>query len=185
MWVPVGRRRVLRSSADKTVKVVDSLDFGAYSPAMPDARSLGDTYVSIPELMRLARGSYKRAVDAQYAARGIDDFPNPGGYVLSYLVNGEDSVPDMIEGLGIGRRQYDRVVDLLVLRGYLTREIDPSAGTASLALSERGRAAAEAIVEGSRLVDEELARRLSEDEIAAMRKGLLALGEIKRSLPKP
>ena len=62
--------------------------------------------------------------------------------------------------------------------------LDPKAGTASLALSERGQAAAEAIVEGSRIVDEELARRLSEGEIVAMRKGLLALGEIKRSLPK-
>ncbi|MGA7362232.1 MAG: hypothetical protein WBZ07_04665 [Candidatus Dormiibacterota bacterium] len=42
-------------------------------------RSLADTYFSIPELMRLARGRYKRAIDAPYAARGIDDVPAPGG----------------------------------------------------------------------------------------------------------
>ena len=149
------------------------------------ARSLADTYVSIPELMRLARGSYKRAIDAQYAARGIDDVPNPGGYMLAYLASGEESVPEMIEGLGIRKREYNQFVDSLVLRGFITRDIDPKSGRVSFALTERGRAAAEAIVEGARIVDEELERRLSAAEMAGLRKGLIALGEIKQSLPRP
>jgi DNA-binding MarR family transcriptional regulator len=143
--------------------------------------SLADTYVSIPELMRLARGSYKRAIDAQYAARGIDDVPNPGGYILAYLANGEESIPQMIEGLGIRKREYSQLVDSLVLRGYITRDIDPKDGRVSLALTERGQAAAEAIFEGGRIVDEELERRLSAAEIAGLRRGLVALGEIKQS----
>jgi hypothetical protein len=49
----------------------------------------------------------------------------------------------------------------------------------------RGRAAAEAIFEGGRVVDEELERRLSPAEIDGLRRGLAALGEIKQSLPKP
>jgi DNA-binding MarR family transcriptional regulator len=145
--------------------------------------SLADTYFSIPELMRLARGSYKRAIDAQYAARGIDDVPHPGGYLLAYLANGEQSIPEMIEGLGIRKREYTEFADSLVLRGFITRDIDPNSGRATFALTERGRAAAEAILEGSRLVDEELERRLSAAELAGLRRGLLALGEIKRSLP--
>jgi DNA-binding MarR family transcriptional regulator len=149
------------------------------------APSIADTYVSIPELMRLARGSYKRAIDVQYAARGIDDVPNPGGYMLAYLAGGEESIPEMIEGLGIRKREYNEFVDLLVLRGFITRDIDPNTGRASFALTERGRAAAEAILEGSRIVDEELERRLSPAEMAGLRRGLIALGEIKRSLPKP
>jgi DNA-binding MarR family transcriptional regulator len=147
--------------------------------------SLADTYVSIPELMRLARGSYKRAIDAQYAARGIDDVPNPGGYMIAYLASGEESVPEMIEGLGIRKREYNQFVDSLVLRGFITRDIDPDTGRASFALTERGRAAAEAILEGGRIVDEELERRLSPADIAGLRRGLIALGEIKRSLPEP
>jgi DNA-binding MarR family transcriptional regulator len=147
--------------------------------------SLADTYFSIPELMRLARGSYKRAIDAQYAARGIDDVPHPGGYLLSYLANGEESIPAMIEGLGIRKRQYNEFVDSLVLRGYITRGIDPDSGSMSFALTERGRAAAEAIRAGMRIVDEELERRLSLAEMAGLRRGLIALGEIKQSLPKP
>jgi DNA-binding MarR family transcriptional regulator len=146
--------------------------------------SLADTYFSIPELMRLARGSYKRAIDAQYAARGIDDVPHPGGYLLAYLASGEESIPEMIEGLGIRKREYNEFVDSLVLRGFITRDIDPSSGGMSFALTERGRAAAEAIFEGVRIVDEELERRLSPAEIVGLRNGLMALGEIKLSLPK-
>jgi DNA-binding MarR family transcriptional regulator len=145
--------------------------------------SLADTYFSIPELMRLARGSYKRSIDAQYAARGIDDVPHPGGYLLSYLANGEESIPELIEGLGIRKRQYNEFVDSLVLRGYITRDIDPNSGRVSFALTERGRAAAEAILEGMRGVDEELERRLSPAEMLGLRRGLIALGEIKQSLP--
>jgi DNA-binding MarR family transcriptional regulator len=148
-------------------------------------RSLAGTYVSFGELMRLARGSFKRAIDAQYAARGIDDVPAPGGYVLAYLANGEESIPEMIEGLGIKKSQYNDFMDRLVLRGFITRDTDPKTGTVSFALTERGRAAAEAIFEGSRIVSEELERRLSPAEIAALRRGLIALAEIKQSLPKP
>ncbi|HTX46074.1 MAG TPA: hypothetical protein VMD48_07350 [Solirubrobacteraceae bacterium] len=146
--------------------------------------SIADTYLSIAELMRIARGSYKRAIDAVYAARGIDDVPNPGGYILAYLAGGQKQIPQMIDGLGIGKREYDELLDKLILRGYITRTIDPDDGSASLALTERGQAAAEAIFEGGRVVDAELERRLTADEIAAMRRGLAALGEIKLSLPK-
>lgn len=148
-------------------------------------RSLADTYVSLGELMRLARGSFKRAIDAQYAARGIDDVPAPGGYVLAYLANGEESIPEMIEGLGIRKREYNQFMDSLILRGFITRATDPKDGRVSFALTERGRAAAEAIFEGSQIVSAELERRVSADDIAGMRRGLLALAEIKLSLPKP
>lgn len=147
--------------------------------------SIADTYFSIPELMRVARGSYKRAVDAQLAAGGLEDLPNPGGYILAYLANGEESIPEMIEGLGIKKPEFSRLVDCLVLRGYITRNANPEERTASFALTERGRAAAEAIFDGARIVDEELEGRLSEAEIAGLRRGLIALGEIKQSLKGP
>jgi hypothetical protein len=41
-----------------------------YAAGMPE-RSIADTYVSDPELMRLARGSYKRAIDGQYAEQSL------------------------------------------------------------------------------------------------------------------
>jgi DNA-binding MarR family transcriptional regulator len=141
------------------------------------AAALAGTYFSIPELMPLARGSYKRAIDAQYAAGGIDDVSPPGGYLLAYLANGEESIAEMIEGLEIRWREYHEFVDSLVLRGFITRDIDPDSGRMSFALTERGRAAAEAIREGARIVDQELERRLSPAELVGLRRGLIALGE--------
>jgi DNA-binding MarR family transcriptional regulator len=73
----------------------------------------------------------------------------------------------------------------LVLRGYITRDIDPQDGRVSLALTERGRAANEASFAGASYVDQELERRLSEAEIAGLRHGLAVLGEIKQSLAGP
>jgi len=148
-------------------------------------RSIAETYFAIPELMRVARGSYKRAIDARLAAGGFEDLPNPGGYLLAYLANNEESIPDRMEGLGIKKREVSQLVDSLVLRGYITRTIDPKDGTVSFALTERGRAANEASAEGARYVDEELERRLSEAEMAGLRRGLAVLGEIKQSLPGP
>ena len=147
--------------------------------------SIADTYFALPELMRVARGSYKRAADIQLAAGGFEDLPTSSGYLLAYLTNDEESVPERIEGLGIKQREFRQLVDTLVLRGYVTREIDPNDGTVSLALTERGHAANEASFEGCRYVDQELERRLSEAELAGLRRGLAVLGEIKQSLPGP
>ncbi len=147
--------------------------------------SIADTYGSIPELMRVARGSYKRAIDERLAAGGFEDLPNPGGYLLAYLANEEESIPEMIEGLGIRKREFSQLVDVLVLRGYVTRTIDSQDGTVSLALTERGRAANEASFEGAGYVDRELERQLTEVELAGLRRGLAVLAEIKRSLPGP
>jgi DNA-binding MarR family transcriptional regulator len=147
--------------------------------------SVADTYFSIPELMRVARGSYKRAVDIQLAAGGFEDLPTTSGYLLAYLANDEESIPERIEGLGIKQREFRQLVDTLVLRGYITRETDPADGRVSLMLTERGRAAHEASFEGASYVDKEMERRLSEAEMAGLRRGLAVLGEIKQSLAGP
>jgi DNA-binding MarR family transcriptional regulator len=147
--------------------------------------SIADTYGSIPELMRVARGSYKRAADIQLAAGGFEDLPTTSGYLLAYLANEEESIPERIEGLGIKQRELSQLLDTLVLRGYITRQIDPADGEVTLALTERGRAANEASSEGCSYVDRELEGRLSEAEMAGLRRGLAVLGEIKQSLTGP
>jgi DNA-binding MarR family transcriptional regulator len=149
------------------------------------ASSIADTYFSIPELMRVARGSYKRAVDIRLSEGGMEDLPTASGYLLAYLANDDEAIPERIQGLGIKPREFRQLVDTLVLRGYLTREIDPADGTVSLTLTERGRAANEASFEGCSYVDRELERRMSEAELAGLRRGLTVLGEIKQSLPGP
>jgi DNA-binding MarR family transcriptional regulator len=147
--------------------------------------SIADTYFSIPELMRVARGSYKRAIDIQLAAAGFEDLPTASGYLLGYLANDEDSLLERIEGLGIRKRELRQLVDTLVLRGYITRDLDPTGQHESFALTERGHAANEACFEGATRVDRELEQRLTEAEMAGLRRGLAALGEIKQSLTGP
>lgn len=147
--------------------------------------SIADTYISIPELMRVARGSYKRAVDQQLATDGFEDLPTASGYLLAYIVNGEDSIPEMIEGLGFRKREFSRLVDTLVLRGYLTRSPAQENRVDSLTLTDRGHAAFQATQQAANRVDEELERQLTDDELAGLRRGLAVLGEIKRSLPGP
>jgi hypothetical protein len=75
------------------------------------AASVAETYGSIPELMRVARGTYKRAVDERFAAEGFEDLPNPGGYLLAYLDDDEGSAVDRIEGLGIKRGEVAQLVE--------------------------------------------------------------------------
>jgi DNA-binding MarR family transcriptional regulator len=101
---------------------------------------------------------------------------------LAYIAHDDESIPEM---LGIKQSEFRQLVDTLVLRGYGTREIDPTDGTVSLALAERGRAANEASFQGCNYVDRELERRLADAEMAGLRRGLAALGEIKQSLSGP
>jgi DNA-binding MarR family transcriptional regulator len=147
--------------------------------------SIADTYLSIPELMRVARGTYKRAVDIRLSEGDMEDLPTASGYLLAYLANDDEAIPERIKGLGIKPPEFRQLVDTLVLRGYLTREIDSADGTVSLTLTERGQAANEASFEGCSYVDRELERRLSEAEMAGLRRGLAVLGEIKQSLAGP
>lgn len=146
---------------------------------------IADIYSSIPELMRVARGTYKRAVDRELAAEGLEDLPTGSGYLLAYLATGDGSIPEKIEGLGYKQREFRQLVDTLVLRGYLTRQGDPSGGAMALALTERGRAANDASFRGCNYVDQELERSLTEGEMAGLRHGLAVLGEIKQSLTGP
>ncbi len=167
-----------------TVRNIDSPKSITYDLGM-STPSIVDTYLSIPELMRVARGSYKRAADIQLAAGGFEDLPTASGYLLGYLASDQESIPERIAGLGIKPREFRLLVDTLVLRGYLTRTFDPTSQEESLALTERGHAANEASFEGARYVDSELESRLSEAEMAGLRRGLAVLGEIKRSLRGP
>jgi DNA-binding MarR family transcriptional regulator len=134
---------------------------------------------SIHDLMRVARGSYGRAIAARFAAEGIDDLPRDGGFVLAYLADGEESVEAISRGVGITREAVRQVIDALVVRGYATRGVHPEDRRRTVVEpTDRGRAAADAIGASAHDVDEQLAERLSPAELAGLRAGLAVLGEI-------
>src|ERR1039457_7373352 len=85
-----------------------------------------DDEVVIPALLRAARGSYGRAINESLAAAGFDALPQNGPFVLSGMANFGGSAADMISGLGVTKQAASQLIDTLVVRGYLTREVNRS-----------------------------------------------------------
>jgi DNA-binding MarR family transcriptional regulator len=135
---------------------------------------------SIPALLRGARGGYANTIGAFLDAGGFDDLPRNGPFVLGGMANHGGSAVEMIRGLGVSRQAASQLIDTLVLRGYLTRDVNAEdRRRMDIELSERGRAAAAAIAAAISQVDGELASMVSTGELAGLRAGLAALETIK------
>jgi DNA-binding MarR family transcriptional regulator len=134
---------------------------------------------NIPVLLRAARGSYGDAVRASLVAAGFDDLPRNGPFVLGGMANHGASVADLIEALDVSKQAASQLIDALVVRGYLTREVNPEdRRRLTIELTDRGKAA-EAVRAGVELVDAELSAAISPDQLAGLRAGLDALSAIR------
>jgi DNA-binding MarR family transcriptional regulator len=131
-------------------------------------------------LLVRARGGYGNTVTAHLWAAGFDDLPRNGPFLLGGMANRGGSAVEMIRSLGVTRQAASQLIDTLVLRGYLSRESNPDdRRRLNIVLTERGRAAAAAIRAATEEVNARLARMLSPSELAGLRAGLAALGEIR------
>jgi DNA-binding MarR family transcriptional regulator len=146
----------------------------------PYPRPMDDDDVAIPALLRAARGSYAQSITAHLAAAGFDDLPRNGPFVLGGLVTRGGSAARVIEGLGVTKQAASQLIDLLVLRGYVQRAINPEDHRRmTITVTERGQAAAAAVRAGVEAVDAELRRLISPAELAGLRSGLTALSTVK------
>jgi DNA-binding MarR family transcriptional regulator len=135
---------------------------------------------SIPALMRGARGSYAQAIGTHLASAGFDDLPRNGPFVLGGMANWGGSASDMIRALGVTKQAASQLIDTLVLRGYLTREVNPAdRRRMTIELTDRGRAAAAAVAAAIAEIDAQLVEMISPAEMAGLRAGLAALAAIK------
>src|ERR1700760_4506894 len=126
-------------------------------PAAPDGTAPAGDDVNIPVLLRGARGSYARTIAAYLTEAGCDDLPRNGPFVLGGMANHRGSAVDMIRGLEVTRQAASQLIDTLVVRGYLSREVNPEdRRRLNIELTERGRAAAAAIAMAIDRVDDEL-----------------------------
>jgi DNA-binding MarR family transcriptional regulator len=131
-------------------------------------------------LLVRARGGYGNTIGAHLAAAGFDDLPRNGPFVLGGMASHQGSAVEIIRSLGVTRQAASQLIDTLVLRGYLSREINSDdRRRMNVVLTERGQAAAAAIRAGIEQVQAELAQMLTPAEITGLRAGLAALGEIK------
>jgi DNA-binding MarR family transcriptional regulator len=88
-----------------------------------------------------------------------------------------------VRQLGVSKQAASQLIDTLVVRGYLDREVNPEdRRRVTVVVTERGRAAAAAVGAGVEAIDEELATLISPGELAALRGGLIALCDIRDRL---
>ncbi len=139
--------------------------------------------VGIPPLLRAARGSYGHAIRLELAEAGFDDLPRNSAYVLGGIVNHGGTAGQLVRQLGVSKQAASQLIDTLVLRGYLTRTEDPQdRRRITVEVTERGRAAADAVRKGVEAVDGELSGLISAEEMAGLRAGLVALCTIRERM---
>jgi catechol 2,3-dioxygenase-like lactoylglutathione lyase family enzyme len=140
----------------------------------------GRSDLALPTLMRAARGAYARSIRSQLRARGIDDLPKNGAFILFGVQQGRGLRENLPAGLGVSKQAVSQVVDILVNRGYLERNPDPSdRRRITLTVTDRGQEVVEAVWRGTEAIDQALAARVPAGTVDAMRTGLMALGDIK------
>jgi DNA-binding MarR family transcriptional regulator len=139
--------------------------------------------IVIPALLRAARGAYGHAIRKALVEAGFDDVPANGAFVLGGMAYHQVTAGDLIRQLGVSKQAASQLIDTLVLRGYLEREVNPDdRRRVNVELTERGVAAGNAIGAGRQTVDDELEAMISPAELKGLRAGLVALIEIRERL---
>ena len=134
--------------------------------------------VSIPALLRHARYTYGTAMREALEAAGHDDIPKNGLYVIGGLALGAGDLPlsVLIRDLRISKQAAGQLVDAMVERGYLERMQDPEDRRRQvLALTARGRDAAQVQSAAAMRIDALLAQRIGASGPAKLRKLLAVL----------
>jgi DNA-binding MarR family transcriptional regulator len=140
--------------------------------------------VPMPALLHHALATYGGAMRAALAKAGYDDIPRNGLYVIGGLaLAGDHPLGELIGQLRLSKQAAGQLVDTLVERGYLQRDVDSQDRRRLLiALSARGRAAAKAQAAARVRIDERLAERVGERNVEGVRRALVALIQIGREL---
>jgi DNA-binding MarR family transcriptional regulator len=139
-----------------------------------------DDDVSIPALLRAARGAYGNAIRRRLADADFDDLPRNASFILGGMANHGAPLGGLVRQLGVSKQAAGQLIDTLVLRGYLDRQTDPEdRRRITVELTPRGEAAATEVRAGVEEVDRELAAQLSKDQLEGLRSGLVALTTIR------
>jgi DNA-binding MarR family transcriptional regulator len=142
---------------------------------MSDEKQWYDDLV-LPVLLAEGRKTYGRAIRANFAANSFDDIPKLGPRLLGGMQRFGAAPPDIARDFGISKQAASKLVDTLVVRGYLKRAVDPDdRRRIVLSLTDRGRGAAEASWEATDRIDRELERAVGAEAVAQMRATLGAL----------
>jgi DNA-binding MarR family transcriptional regulator len=138
----------------------------------------------LPVLLAEGRATYGRAIRKGYAEAGFDDIPKLGPRLLGGILRFGGSVgsaSDVARDFGVSKQAASKLIDTLVIRGYVSRGVDPEdRRRLSLELTDRGRAAAEVGWEATDRIDRELEEAVGAKAIAQMRETVGALVALRR-----
>jgi DNA-binding MarR family transcriptional regulator len=137
--------------------------------------------IVIPALLRHARNTYGSAMRQALVDAGYDDIPGNGLYVIGGLALNRADIPlsQLILELRLTKQAAGQLVDTLVTRGYLHRAPDKAdRRRLTVALTERGQAAAQVQAAAREKVDAELLATVGHEDVDRTRRTLAALIEI-------
>jgi DNA-binding MarR family transcriptional regulator len=142
-----------------------------------DEKWYGD--LVLPVLLGAGRMTYGRAIRAGYAEAGFDDIPRLGPRLLGGIRRNGGSVGsagNVAKDFGISKQAASKLIDTLVIRGYIERSTDPDdRRRLLLELTDRGREAADIGWEESDRIDRELEEAVGADAVVQMRETVGAL----------
>jgi DNA-binding MarR family transcriptional regulator len=128
-------------------------------------------------VLRMARTAMGRAIRQALEGAGYDDLPANGPFVISATAVAGVPLATIIDRLGLSKQAAGHLVDLLVLRGYLDRHIDPEDRRRLVVVpTERGTAAALVIRHAADRLESRLVASLGAADLRATRRTLSRLG---------
>jgi DNA-binding MarR family transcriptional regulator len=132
--------------------------------------------VAMPALLGAAQRVYGAAIRQDLAQAGFEDLPRRGAFVIGAIARTGASLSDVIADLGTSKQATGQLVDTLVARGFLEREVDPDdRRRLVVTLTERGTAAAATVRGAVDRTDAKLAGLVGADDVARARAVLGAL----------
>lgn len=130
----------------------------------------------LPALLRAARRVYGSAIRTALDQTGCDDVPPNGPYVIGAIAGTGAPLSQIVGRLGVSKQVAGQLVDTLVTRGYLDREVDPAdRRRLTISLTRRGNLAARAIRSAIEQVDARLVGQVGPVYVAHARATLEAL----------
>lgn len=138
-----------------------------------------DPDLPLAALLRAARATLGRAIRSALEDAGYEDLPANGPYVMSATAVAGVPLALIIERLGLSKQAAGHLVDLLVLRGYLDRQVDPEDRRRLVVLpTDRGMAAAQVIREAADLLEADLVAAVGDAALRTTRRTLACLATL-------
>jgi DNA-binding MarR family transcriptional regulator len=140
----------------------------------------------LPVLLAEARRTYGTAIRRALAAAGFDDMPRAGARVVGGIArDGGTPLREVAIAQAVSKQAASQLVDTLVARGYVVRVPDEDdRRRLSIALTDRGRAAAAEIRSAVDAVDTAFAEAVGPGEVARVRAALGALVALRPGEPE-